>query len=295
MAFSPLLSKIPISRRRFFQSGAIGVATLALYSGEIERHWVDVTRHEVSLHNLNGAFDGLRIAQISDIHMDEYTEPTFLRQVVRQINELKPDVVLMTGDFVSDRPCPKSFAIGAGWQCGEILAQLGCTERYAVLGNHDVNVSTREVTEALTQNGVRVLNNTHLPIERGGARLWLAGVDDPGAGRPDAEAAVPTSIRKRRGEPVVLMCHAPDYADVVRASPVGDAVALMLSGHTHGGQIRLPLIGPLALPALGRKYVAGWYPFGPMQLYVNRGIGTVWLPLRLDCPPEISMFTLRSV
>ena len=90
------------------------------------------------------------------------------------------------------------------------------------------------------------------------------------------------------------MCHAPDYADDLLAHPAGMSVDLMLSGHTHGGQIRLPLVGALQLPDMGKKYVEGWFKLGRMQLYVNRGIGTVGVPFRLDCPPEISLFTLRT-
>ncbi len=89
------------------------------------------------------------------------------------------------------------------------------------------------------------------------------------------------------------MCHAPDYADDLQAVPAGQAVDLMLSGHTHGGQIRLPLLGALELPPLGQQYVEGWFKLGNMQLYVNRGIGTVELPFRLNCPPEITLITLR--
>ncbi len=95
-------------------------------------------------------------------------------------------------------------------------------------------------------------------------------------------------------EPIVLLCHAPDYADHLVTLAAGQAVALMVSGHTHGGQIRLPLAGPLALPELGRKYVEGWFRFGDLQLYVNRGLGTVGVPFRFNCPPEITLLTLRS-
>lgn len=291
--FSPLSSSLPFSRRHFLQAGVLGVASLALYSGELERHWVDVTRHEIVLRSLPFAFEGLRIAQISDIHMDEYTEPYFLHQVVDKINALKPDVVLMTGDFISERPCPRSFALGAAWQCAEILDELHCRQRYAALGNHDVNVGSFEVTEALAAHGIRVLKNEHLPLERGDARIWLAGVDDPGAGHPDPEKAIPVSIRHRPDEPVLLMCHAPDFADTLSLSSAGRAVDLMLSGHTHGGQICLPILGAMALPAMGKKYVQGWFRFDGMQLYVNRGIGTVGVPFRFDCRPEISVFTLH--
>ncbi|MGH9559894.1 MAG: metallophosphoesterase, partial [Terracidiphilus sp.] len=151
-----------------------------------------------------------------------------------------------------------------------------------------------EITEALADHGITVLRNAHIPIERDGARIWLAGVDDPVQGTPLPDVAIPEAIRNRPREPVILMCHAPDYADLLLGHPSGSSVALMLSGHTHGGQVRLPFIGATALPQMGKKYVEGWFRLGGMQLHVNRGIGTVGVPFRLNCPPEISVFTLRS-
>jgi hypothetical protein len=240
----------------------------------------------------------MRIAQISDIHMDNFTEPFFLRHVVDRINNLKPDAVCLTGDFITaeDRPTARSrnFAIGAAWQCANILAELECKARYAVLGNHDYSVGAEGVSDALTANGITVLRDAHVPIERGGARIWLAGLNDPLNGHPEPELAIPASIQNVANEPVVLLCHAPDYADRLLTRPEGQAVALMLSGHTHGGQIRVPLLGALVSPQLGKKYIEGWFRLGNMQLHVNRGIGTIGLPFRLDCPPEISLLTLRA-
>lgn len=283
-----------ISRRGFLKTGMRAAAAAAVYSAGIERHWVEVTEHEVHLAGLAASFDGLRIAQLSDIHMDEFTEPLFLRYLVARINRMQPDVVLLTGDFITSGAASKRFAIGAAWQCANILAGLKCRQVYAVLGNHDVDVDAKQVTAALKANGIAVLTNTCLPIERGGGRVWLAGVDDPVEGRPDPESAIPAAIRNVASEPVILMCHAPDYADYLLTRPVGKAIRLMLSGHTHGGQVRLPFAGALQLPELGKNYVEGWFRLGGMQLYVNRGIGTVGLPFRLDCPPEISLFTLRA-
>ena len=240
------------------------------------------------------AFNGLRIVQLSDIHMDEYTEPFFLRSVVDRVNRMAPDAVFLTGDYVSHGLASTHFAIGAAWQCANILNTLHCRQRYAVLGNHDVIVGAKQVTAALTANGITVLRNSYLPIDRSGGRFWLAGLDDPVEGHPDPELAIPASIRNIPDEPVVLMCHAPDYADHLLTHATGKAVALMLSGHTHGGQVRLPIIGALELPTLGKRYVEGWFRLGDLQLYVNRGIGTVGVPFRLDCPPEITLFTLRA-
>jgi uncharacterized protein len=296
---APISSAIrqQITRRRLLQTGVLGAAGLALYAGEFERHWVEVTKTEVHLTGLPEAFEGLRIAQLSDIHMDAYTEPYYLRKVVHQVNDLRPDLVMLTGDYVSETPGPEKFNFGAAWQCANILTKLDCKQMYAVLGNHDIVVGADEVTEALTANGIPVLNNKHMPIERDGARIWLAGLGDPLTGHDKPEIAIPNSIRNQPSEPVVLLCHEPDFADNLLKHPVGRAISLMLSGHTHGGQVRLPFYGPLTLPGLGKKYVEGWFRLGShpetLQLYVNRGIGTVGLPFRFDCPPEITLITLR--
>ncbi len=294
MAVFDSLARLPISRRRFLKTSLCGAAGLALYSSEIERHWIEVTERDIHLRGLAPAFNGMRIAQLSDIHLDEFTEPFFLRKAIRQIDELQPDAVFLTGDFISDGPRSRGFAAGAAWHCANILSELKCRELYAVLGNHDVSVGRRRVSAALTANGITVLHNACLPLERSGGRFWLAGVDDPLLGHPDLDLAIPPSIRNLPNEPVVLLCHAPDYADHLRSHPAGQATGLMLSGHTHGGQVRLPFLGPLALPELGRKYVQGWYRLESLQLCVNRGIGTVGLPFRIDCPPEISLIRLQA-
>jgi predicted MPP superfamily phosphohydrolase len=283
----------PITRRRFLKGSLGAAAAVALYAGEIERHRIEVTEHEIALRGLHAAFDGFRVVQISDIHMDEFTEAFFLRRVVERVNSLRPDAVFLTGDYVSDGIGSRKYAIGAGWQCANLLRDLQCKQVYASLGNHDVAVGSRAVTDALTANGIPVLNNYCLPMERGNGRFWLAGVDDPVYGHPKPELAIPASIRNLPNEPVILLCHAPDYADHLLLTPAGSAVGLMLSGHTHGGQIRLPLIGGLITNKLGRKYVQGYFRLGGMQLYVNRGIGTSGLPLRFDCLPEITLLTLR--
>lgn len=282
-----------IGRRRFLQAGLAAAACAAVYSGEFERHWLQVREREVCLSSLHPAFDGMRIAQVSDIHLDNFTEPFFLRQVVERVNGLRPDAVFLTGDYVTAWHSPTSYGDRAMWQCAEILKQVECRAVYAVLGNHDALLGAKLTTEALTASGISVLQNSYVPIERAGARFWLSGLDDPLIGHPNPELAIPASIRNRDGEPVVLLCHCPDYVDKILFTPEGLAVDLMLSGHTHGGQIRLPGMRPLVLPALGSKYVKGWFRLGRLQLHVNCGVGTVGVPFRFHCPPEITLMTLR--
>jgi len=288
-------SRVPNrSRRRFLKATLCGAAGLALYAGEVERHWIEISQQNLRIAGLPAAFDGTRVVQLSDVHLDEYSEPYFLRDIVRRVNRLNPHLVLLTGDFVTWGISSRKFAQGAAWQCANILAELNCRDRYAILGNHDVMVNSELVATALRDNGTKVLINACAPIERSGARFWLAGFDDPVEGTPDPDSAIPARVRNIPNEPVIVLCHAPDYADDLLAHPAGKAVSAMLSGHTHGGQVRLPLVGETFLPTLGRKYVEGWFHLGEMQLYVNRGLGTVGVPFRFDCPPEITLFTLRS-
>jgi predicted MPP superfamily phosphohydrolase len=290
---SPLFSK-PVSRRRVLKTGLWSAAALALYAGEIERHWIEETRHDIYLAGLPAAFDGMRIAQLSDIHLEDFTEPFFLRHAIKLINRFKPDAVLITGDFVTADVIAKRWIPRTIRKCADLLTTLECRSLYAVLGNHDMYFGGRPVTQALTLKGIHVLRNTNLPIERQGSKIWLAGVEDPLAGRPNLDRAIPESIRGLVNEPVILLCHGPDFADQLLAHPAGSSVGLMLSGHTHGGQIRVPFLGPVVLPPMGRKYVAGLFHLGSLQLYVNRGLGAIGLPFRFDCPPEISFFTLRA-
>jgi hypothetical protein len=279
-----------LTRRNFLLGSATAAAGLALYSSEFARHEISILSHSLSITNLPEAFHGYRIAQISDIHFDEFTEPFFLRRVVAQINSLAPDLLLLTGDYISNGPRGHDFAYGAIFRCADVLRDLTCPLRFAVMGNHDSILGVPNIREALAIASIPLLVNQHVAIERAGQRLWLAGVADPVTSAPDLDRAIPT----QPDGPVLLLCHAPDYADTVLAHPRGSLVDLMLSGHTHGGQVRLPWVGALSLPPWGKKYVEGIFHLGRLQLYVNRGIGTVGLPIRLNCPPEITLFTLKQ-
>jgi predicted MPP superfamily phosphohydrolase len=205
------------------------------------------------------------------------------------VNALAPDLVLLTGDFITHGSLTFIAGGHALHRCAEILTTLTAPLRYGILGNHDVSFDAAMVTQALTTHGTPILVNQYLPIERNGGRLWLCGVDDPGTSHPNLDLAIPP----KPDGPVILMAHEPDYADEVRAHPRGALVDVMLAGHSHGGQVRLPFLGPLILPPMGEKYPEGLYLFNKMQLYVNRGIGTVGLPFRLNCPPEITVVTLN--
>jgi uncharacterized protein len=277
------------TRRNFLLGTGATAAAFTLYSGEIARHEIDIVQRPIAINNLPPPFHGYRIVQISDIHLDEYTEPFFLERIVHHVNNLAPDLVLLTGDFITHGSLTFIAGSHAIRRCSEILTTLTAPLRYAILGNHDVSFNAPLVIESLKAHGTPVLVNEYLPIERNGSRIWLCGVDDPGMSHPDLDLTLPA----KPDGPVLLMAHEPDFADNVVAHPRGHLVDLMLSGHSHGGQIRLPFLGPLILPPLAEKYPEGYYRFNQMQLYVNRGIGTVGLPFRLNCPPEITVITLN--
>jgi uncharacterized protein len=280
------------SRRRFLTGAGLTLAGLTVYSTEIARHNLVLEHRDLHIARLPDAFHGFRIAQLSDIHLEEFTEDIFLEYAVHRINQLKPDLVVLTGDYISEGPRPYSFAFQAAARCGAILGKLQCPLRYAILGNHDVTVSSERVIEALSSNGITPLVDQYVPIERDGQRLWLSGLHDTYASTPDLDAAVPAQL----DGPLILLCHEPDYADIILRHPRAGRADLILSGHTHGGQVRLPFLPPLALPPLGKKYVEGLFHFPDTrtQLYVNRGLGTVGLPIRFDCPPEITALTLKA-
>ncbi|HEX4311082.1 MAG TPA: metallophosphoesterase [Acidobacteriaceae bacterium] len=234
---------------------------------------------------LPDGFRGMRIVQASDFHYADYTEPYFLRDVVQQINQLRPDLVVLTGDFISFGPLPISYARRHAPACAAILSGIACPLRYASLGNHDYVAGPTYVADPLREHGIPVLINSAVALEREGRRLWLAGL---GSACSDAADPARATAKIPAGEPVIMLAHEPDILpDIARYG-----VDLMLSGHTHGGQVRIPFLPPIHLPEYGRKYIEGGFRLGPTQLYVNRGIGAVGVPFRFRCPPEITVLTL---
>jgi predicted MPP superfamily phosphohydrolase len=180
-----------LTRRSFLLGSATAAAGVAFYSCEFARHEISILTHSIAIANLPEAFHNYRIVQISDIHFDEFTEPAFLTRIVDRVNALAPDLLLLTGDFISYGPLPLSFARSAVYRCTDLLRPLTCPQRFAVMGNHDVSIGAPVVRDALLLAEIPLLVNQYLPIERGSQRLWLGGVDDPCNGRPDLHLAIP--------------------------------------------------------------------------------------------------------
>jgi predicted MPP superfamily phosphohydrolase len=228
-------------------------------------------------------FHGYRLIQISDLHTVISLTRDHLADVVELINQQQPDLVAITGDFVSYEALP---------HLEDIIATLSHLKprdaTVAVLGNHDYWTEVELIRQIIVRSGMIDLNNAVHTICRGGARLHLAGVDDFWENHarldkvlkqlPDSGAAI-------------LLAHEPDFADISAAAHRFD---LQLSGHSHGGQVIVPGWGPLAAPPYGLKYPVGCYQVGDMWLYTNRGLGESSIRLRLNCRPEITVFTLEA-
>jgi hypothetical protein len=252
-----------------------------------------VTRIDIRLPGLPHEFDGFTIAQLSDFHYEDRFSVVPIRKGVELVNGLHPDLIVLTGDFVTvplgdyHRSTASRFAKNSG-PCAEVLGKLQAPAgKFAVLGNHDGSSDPSYVVHALQGHGISVLMNRSLPLERGKARIWLAGIDDVLEGRPDLAAALRPIPA---GEVTILLAHEPDFADEVAFAPVD----LQLAGHSHGGQIWIPGIGAPWLPQLARKYPRGLYQIGKLILYTNLGLGTIRMPVRINCPPEVTFITLRA-
>lgn len=268
---------------------AAGTVAIAGDSVLLEPNRPRVVHREFSLARWPERLNGFTIALLSDFHYDPYFSLHPLHAAVPLVNGLQPDLIVLTGDFVSaPQVGDASKAAFAAEPCAKVLRQMTAPHGlWAVLGNHDCDTDPEEVTRAVKAEGIRVLKNESQAIEHDGARFWLAGVDDALSGTADVAETL-------RGIPasdaVVLLAHEPDFADEAAKFPID----LQLSGHSHGGQIRIPFVPLFYLPDLARKYVMGTYQIGPLPLYTNAGIGTVNIPVRLNCPPEITLITLRS-
>lgn len=237
----------------------------------------------VTLPDLNPEFEDYRIAHISDLHMGHWLNGERLDGVAALINQQNPDLVVITGDFVSYSMKQIEEDMIAGLQ--KIYAVDGVV---AVLGNHDHWLDPTGVRRLLNAGGVRELANDVLSLHRGSASLHVAGVDDILVGADDLTKVL--GILPDEG-PAILLAHEPDFAE--KSAQTG-RFGLQLSGHSHGGQILLPGLGPIR-GEMFRKYPLGRYQVGDMVQYTNPGIGTHVLRLRINCPPEITLVTLHTL
>jgi predicted MPP superfamily phosphohydrolase len=253
---------------------ATGYATL------FEPNRLKVSRIEVPIQHLSAGLDGLRIVLMTDFHLFPFTTVDLVQEATRLAGALNPDLVLLAGDFVYSEA-------EAAHELSPILAKMNPRlGSFAVLGNHDHRKGPAIVRRALEQSGIEVLNNRGVTLSFGSSSFYLAGVDSIVEGAPDVRSAFASY---RHEATTLVLTHEPDTIDYYsRLVPI----SLQLSGHSHGGQIRLPGIGPVILPLWGRRYPKGLYRVNGSQLYTSQGIGMVDLPVRVNCPPEIAEITL---
>lgn len=274
------------SRRAFLKTmGAAVCATVVggyEYGKQIEAGQPVVERVEIPLKNLGGGLEGFRLVQLSDIHLHPYTQIDLVHEAVRLANSLNPDLVVLTGDYVLQ-------SAESIFELAPVLATLEARYGiFTILGNHDLWSDAEVVKAGLKQARLPLLENRGITLTINGSPLYLAGVDDGWGGSPDLPAAM---AGWQDGTPAILLAHEPDLADDFAADT---RISLQLSGHSHGGQVRLPGIRPLILPHLGRKYDQGLYRVNETWLYTNRGLGLI-APIRINCPPEVTEITLVSV
>jgi predicted MPP superfamily phosphohydrolase len=245
-----------------------------------EPYLLTVEHRQIHLKRLPRALDGLRIVQLSDIHHSAFTSREQVERAVQMANELQPDIIALTGDYISKE---RSYAAPCAEMMGRLRARYGV---YAVMGNHDHWVDAALVTDLFRAEGITVLINEGMRFEQRGASFWLAGVDDTMVGLEDLPLALAGSAET---EMKLLLAHNPII--LRRAARAG--VDLVLSGHTHGGQVTWRSESS-ASGKPRRRLLRGLARQGGTQIYVTRGLGTVVLPIRYGCPPEVSLLELRS-
>ncbi len=294
-----------LSRRGCLKLGGLTAAGMAVaaasagYARRVAPRALEVTTFDLHLPDLRPELDGVRIAHLSDLHASDIVSPEWIRHSVDEVNTFEPDLACLTGDFVYRSA---GWARGCAAELSRLKAPAGA---FAVLGNHDLWNGADAIASALVQAGIRVLRNEGEGVRVREARLWIIGLEDPGLSclnddrgwdemrqawaaawkaATDVLAGVPST------EPSLLLVHNPDFMEMMGDQPVD----LALAGHTHGGQVVLPFVGPLLLPScFGDKYASGLVqsPGGPV--YVSRGVGLIEPAMRWNCPPEAAVITLR--
>lgn len=282
-----------MNRRTFLKkifAGVLGAIGLSggtyYYAREVEPSLLQIHKETISSANIPTSFNNFKIVQFSDTHIGfHYTLEQF-HELVSTINDLKPDLIVFTGDLV-DKPNKYQWNDELITALRTLQAKYG---KFWIYGNHDHGgYGTNIVKKAMDKAEFTLLKNEHAVIEKDDGHFLLAGIDDVMLGKPDLEK---TLEHTDSASYTILLAHEPDFADTTQDFPVD----LQLSGHSHGGQVRFPLLGHLYTPAYAEKYIQGKYEFteADLTLFVNRGIGTTRLPYRFLCKPEVHEFTLKQ-
>ena len=273
--------------RVLFAAILLLLAGVAFWAFLIEPGRLVVREQTIQIDNWPRELDGLRIAVLSDIHADDwFVDDKKLRTIVERTNQLQPELIVILGDYMSSnghvtrRVEPERF----GPILKDLHAPLGV---YSVLGNHDSWYSAIQVRRGLEKNGIQVLENEVIHFDVRGTQLWLVGLADLWTRR---QAIADTVAMVPEGAPVIALTHNPDiFPDLPQRVP------LLLAGHTHGGQVRFPLIGSVVQSSeFGDRYVKGHVFENNHHLFVTTGIGTSIVPVRFGVPPEIVLLTIKT-
>lgn len=279
------MAETKLDRRKFLRAAAaaplLAVSGAAAYSRLIEPYSYLIANHDIFIRDLPESFEGFRIAHITDVHHSNILGIEEIQKVVQLAQNAKPDLVALTGDYTTSyrryiEPCAEAL--------GKLHAPEGV---WAVLGNHDHYTDPELTTRALEKNHIEVLNNANALLRRGSDTLQLAGIDDWSWAANNWDRAFKGIDRSR---PTILLSHQPSVFDLAESQQA----SLVLSGHTHGGQINFPFLGaPARLATKDLKYARGLFRRGNTQLYVSTGTGVIGLPVRFGARPEIAILTLR--
>lgn len=254
--------------------------TAAARSALTEPYRLTIEHTQIYLRRLPRALDGFRIVQLSDIHHSPFTSRQQIERAVQTASSLQPDIIALTGDYISKE---REYAAPCAELLGKLRARHGV---YAVLGNHDHWTDAALITDLFRAEGITMLVNQGMRFEKNGAAFWLAGVDDTMVGLEDLPLALAGSSED---EMKLLLAHNP----IILRRAAREGVDLVLSGHTHGGQVKL-MSDRNAAGRPRRRVMKGLASEGETQIYVTRGLGTVVLPVRFGCPPEVSLLELRT-
>lgn len=275
-----------LTRRGFLKRAMVygPVAGLGAYGMGVERFAVQVNTYQVPVRYLPSAFEGFRIVQLADLHYNLFTPLPFVRYVIGLINSIPRDIVVCTGDYVNGRNTTRP--IDRVWPAlQELSAPMGV---YAVLGNHDHHANAARSIYWLKESGFG-LRRKIARLEKNGQSLWLAGAGDTWMDHTPLDALLdPIPEEGRR----IVLAHNPDTAD----QPHTRRCDLFICGHTHGGQVKIPFYGPAILPVRNKTYTQGLQQsLRNEPVFICKGIGWAFLPIRLNCAPEIAVLELRCV
>ncbi len=274
-----------ITRRRFLQAGLVLGGALALDGLFFEPKRVKIERVVLKIDGLAPGFDGFKICQITDLHHGLVNGAGYIEKCVAEANGLRPDMFALTGDYVE---FDKKYLPPAARLLSGLKSPHGS---FAVLGNHDYYAGAAYALDVFDSYKIPLLQNAHRMIESSNAALCIAGTRDFWEDAADARAAL-RGVDKNI--PRILLTHHPDYSESL---PDNEKIDLVIAGHTHGGQVRIPVAdyAPIVPSRYGRKYAGGLVTLNrpeSTRVYVSRGLGTAILPVRFNCPPEITLITL---